>query len=36
MKVYYERIQKLTRGLQVLTIDNFLTIGQACNHTSKL
>jgi hypothetical protein len=26
VEVYYEWIQKLVRGLQVLTIDNFLTI----------
>jgi hypothetical protein len=25
-KVYYERIQKLVHGLQVLTTNNFLTI----------
>ncbi len=25
MEVYYERIQKLAHGLQVPTIDNFLT-----------
>ncbi len=26
MEVYYEHIQKLVHGLQVLTIDNFETI----------
>jgi hypothetical protein len=26
VEVYYERIQKLAHGLQVPTIDNFLTI----------
>jgi hypothetical protein len=25
VEVYYEQIQKLTHGLQVLTIDSFLT-----------
>ncbi len=25
MEVFYERIQKLAHGLQILTIDNFLT-----------
>jgi hypothetical protein len=26
VEVYYERIQKLVHGLQILTIDSFLTI----------
>jgi hypothetical protein len=26
LEVYYERIQKLVHGLQILTINNFLTI----------
>jgi hypothetical protein len=32
VEVYYERIQKLVHGLQVLTIYNFLTtIRRTCN-----
>ncbi len=38
VEVYYERIQKLVHGLQVPTIDNFLTtmFRMGYNYTSKL
>jgi len=37
VEVYYERIQKLAHGLQVLTTGSFLTtmLEQVCNHTSE-
>jgi hypothetical protein len=38
VEVYYEWIEKLAHGLQVLTTNSFLTIvfRWVCNHTSNL